>query len=352
MAWKRNGNSVGRHRHGWRGRRMRVLIAAAALAVSVGAVAGSVAYGHAPTVLSAQQVRSARRVPFGAFLGSEQPGVDEVAAFDAWLGAKPGAAGAASVGHTYLPGDNWSDIEGDTQVLGPWTSWHRQNKGSLLVLNVPMLPGNEVPTADAKVATLLEQGASGAYDQYFKVLSQRLVALGSGDAIIVLGWEMNGTTYTDRCAPDPTAWQQYWRAIVATMRSVPGADFRFDFDPSRGVDDIDWKSCYPGDATVDIIGMDSYDQAPGTGFADYADQPDGLDAQVAFAAAHHKPVSYPEWGLSRYGDDPAYISAMLAWIGAHDVVYQTITDYCPHGVFECAANPGSSAAYLAGMGSR
>jgi beta-mannanase len=160
---------------------------------------------------------------------------------------------------------------------------------------------------------------------------------------------MNGTTYTDRCAPDPAAWQRYWREIVASMRSVTGADFRFDFDPSRGVDDIGWKSCYPGDANVDIIGMDSYDQEPGIDFADYVDQPDGLAAQVAFAAAHHKTVSYPEWGLSKYGDDPAYISAMLAWIGSHDVAYQTITDYCPHGVFECTANPRSSAAYLAGM---
>ena len=332
--------------------RIRVLIAVLVLAGSIGAFAGSAAHGRASTAPSAQQIRAAHRVPFGAFLGSEQPGVDQVAAFDAWLGTSPGAAGAASVGHTYLPGDSWSGIEGDASVLGPWTSWHRQNKGSLLVLNVPMLPGNEVPTADARVAALLQLGASGAYDGYFKVLAQRLAALGSGDAIIVPGWEMNGTTYTDRCAPDPAAWQQYWRDIVTAMRSVPGTDFRFDFDPSRGLDDIDWESCYPGDATVDIIGMDSYDQAPGLSFADYVDEPDGLAAQVAFAAAHHKPVSYPEWGLSQYGDDPAYVSAMLAWIGAHDVVYQTITDYCPHGVFECTANPSSAAAYLAGMGSR
>jgi hypothetical protein len=86
------------------------------------------------------------------------------------------------------------------------------------------------------------------------------------------------------------------------------------------------------------------------GFADYVDQPDGLAEQVAFAAAHHKPVSYPEWGLYRFGDDSGYVSAMLAWIGSHDVVYETITDYCPHGVFECTANPNSSAAYRAAMG--
>ena len=37
---------------------------------------------------------------------------------------------------------------------------------------------------------------------------------------------------------------------------------------------------------------------------------------------------------------------MAAWIADHDVVYQSITDYCPHGVWECAdGNPEASAAY-------
>ena len=159
MRWRRTGNAVDRHEHASSRSRFRVLIAAAVLTVSLCALAGSAAHGRVWAAPSVQQVRSARRVPFGAFLGSEQPGVDQVAGFDAWLGSKPGGAGAASVGHTYLPGDSWSDIEGDMQVLGPWTSWHRQNRGSLLVLNVPMLPGNEVPTADTRVAELLEQGA-------------------------------------------------------------------------------------------------------------------------------------------------------------------------------------------------
>ena len=78
---------------------------------------------------------------------------------------------------------------------------------------------------------------------------------GAGDAVIVLGWEMNGITYTGRCAPNPPMWKIYWRRIVATMRSVDGARFRFDFAPSRGRDAIPWTECYPGDDVVDIIGM-------------------------------------------------------------------------------------------------
>jgi hypothetical protein len=39
------------------------------------------------------------------------------------------------------------------------------------------------------------------------------------------------------------------------------------------------------------------------------------------------------------------------WIASHDVVYQTITDYCPHGVWQCAGhNPKASARYRALFG--
>jgi hypothetical protein len=294
----------------------------------------------------------ASAVPFGAFLGSGQQGADQVAAFDRWLGSGSAAAPRATVGHTYLPGDTWSAVAGDPGVLEPWAAWHRANPGSLLVVNVPLAAPNEDPVSDAEVAALLAQGAAGRHDAVFRTLAGRLVALGSGDAVLVPAWEMNGTTYADRCGPDPAAWKAYWRRVVTVMRAVQGARFRFDFDPNRGVDAVPWPQCYPGDAYVDIIGTDSYDQPPGNGFGDYVSQPYGLGYQVAFAAAHHKPVSYPEWGLYRHGDDPGFVGAMLVWIAGHDTVYQTITDYCPHGVFECSANVQSALVYRAATGHR
>ena len=129
------------------------------------------------------------------------------------------------------------------------------------------------------------------------------------------------------------------------MRAVPRQKFRFDFAPNRGEDDIGWTKCYPGDDVVDIVGMDSYDQPPGENFADMVNQPYGLRQQVDFAAAHRKPISYPEWGLFRNGDNPAYMRGMLRWIDRHRPVYQTITDYCPHGVWQCRNNPESSAVF-------
>jgi hypothetical protein len=45
------------------------------------------------------------------------------------------------------------------------------------------------------------------------------------------------------------------------------------------------------------------------------------------------------------GDNPGYVAAMHDWIMSNNVVYQTITDYCPHGVWRCERNPRATAVY-------
>jgi hypothetical protein len=283
-------------------------------------------------------------VPLGAFLGADERGVAAIPHFAAWLGVK------VSVGRTYLPGESWDDLEGPDWALDPWAAWRAVDPQRLLVLNVPMLAPNETAASDAEVAGMLRLGAQGRYDRHFRRLAERLVGRQAADTVIVLGWEMNGTTYRSRCAPDPAAWRQYWRRIVAAMRDVPGQRFRFDFAPVRGEHAVPWPRCYPGDDVVDIVGMDSYDQAPGRSFADFVGQPFGLQAQVDFAAAHGKPVSYPEWGLYDYGDNPGYLRAMYSWLTRQNVAYHSITDYCPHGVWSCPANPAASRAFRALFG--
>jgi hypothetical protein len=257
-----------------------------------------------------------------------------------WLGGAE-----VKVAHTYLPGGLWEDIEGPPGFLDAWAGWRREQPDRTLVLNVPMQERNEEDVPDEEVRELLRQGAAGAFDGHFRTLAERLVALGVPDTVLVLGWEMNGITYTHRCAPDPAAWKTYWNRIVATMRAVPGQRFRFDFAPSRGLDAVPWTECYPGDGAVDIIGMDSYDQPAGVTFDEQVSEPYGLQRHVDFAAAHGKPVSYPEWGLFRNGDNAEYMRRMLAWIDEHRPVYNTLTDYCPHGVWQCPANPRSALVY-------
>ncbi|MFD8303012.1 glycoside hydrolase family 26 protein [Streptomyces sp. NPDC059690] len=277
---------------------------------------------------------------FGAFLDSGARGIARMAALSTWLGGAD-----LRVGHTYLPGNHWSDIEGAPGFLDVWADWRTERADRMLVLNVPMLDRNEDGISDAGVSRLLRLGADGAFDPHFRALAERLVELKVPDTVIVLGWEMNGVTYTSRCGPDPEAWKKYWNRIVTTMRSVPGQKFRFDFAPTRGRDAIPWTQCYPGDDTVDIIGMDAYDQPSGLSFDEQVKEPYGLQEHVDFAKAHGKPISYPEWGLFRNGDNAEYMKRMLAWMDEHKPLYNTLTDYCPHGVFDCGQNPRSSAVY-------
>ncbi|MET9775645.1 glycosyl hydrolase [Streptomyces sp. NPDC006367] len=277
---------------------------------------------------------------FGAYLDYGARGVARMAALSHWLGGAD-----LRVGHTYLPGDRWSNIEGAPGFLDVWADWRTREADRMLVLNVPMLERNEERVGDDEVRELLRQGAAGRFDHHFRALAERLVALKVPDTVLVLGWEMNGTTYTHRCGPDPEAWKTYWNRIVTTMRSVPGQEFRFDFTPSRGRDAVPWTRCYPGDDTVDIIGMDSYDQPRGMPFDEQVSEPYGLQAHVDFAKAHGKPISYPEWGLFRNGDNAEYMRRMLAWMDEHKPLYNTVTDYCPHGVWQCGDNPRSTAVY-------
>nr|WP_106959842.1 glycosyl hydrolase [Streptomyces purpureus] len=276
-------------------------------------------------------------VPSGFFTGSDEAGIRRIAEVGEWLGGAP-----LTVGHTYLPGDLWSNIEGHERLFGPWAHWVRERPGRLFVLNVPLLDRSEAGLPDAEVRAGLRLGADGAFDRHFRVLGERLVQHGLEEAVLVLGWEMNGATYSHRCGPDPEAWKAYWRRVVTVLREVAGQRFRFDFTASRGRDAIPWPLCYPGDAYVDIIGLDAYDQPRGADFARQVTEEYGLAHHVRFAAEHGKPVSYPEWGLFRNGDNPDYVRGMLDWFARHRPVYQTFTDYCPHGVWGCPDHPRSA----------
>ncbi|MFI8962551.1 glycoside hydrolase family 26 protein [Streptomyces sp. NPDC053493] len=279
----------------------------------------------------------------GVFTGSLADGIARMAQFEQWAGQGP-----LTVGRTFLPGDDWESIEGPPEFLAPWGAWRAARPGRTVVMNVPMLDRSEAHLPDAEVAALLRDGADGRYDGHFRILAQRLVALGLADTELVLGWEMNGITYTHRCHPDPARWRAYWRRVVDTMRAVKGQRFRFDFAPNRGRDAVPWTSCYPGDAYVDVIGMDAYDHPAGTTFRQQADEPYGLRDHVAFAERHHKPFAYPEWGLYRNGDNPAYMRGMLDWFRERRPLHQALTDYCPHGVWSCPGNEAAARVYRAG----
>ncbi|KOU67455.1 hypothetical protein ADK55_03290 [Streptomyces sp. WM4235] len=60
-------------------------------------------------------------VAVGAYLHYGSPGVERMRGLSHWLGGTELRAG-----HTYLPGDTWSNIEGAPDSLRSWVRWRPQ----------------------------------------------------------------------------------------------------------------------------------------------------------------------------------------------------------------------------------
>jgi hypothetical protein len=182
------------------------------------------------------------------------------------------------------------------------------------------------------------QGARGAFVAHAKRLAQNLVAAGLGDSVIRLAHEANGVWTNDnigKTSSDFDAWRKTWRKTVLAMRSVPGADFRFDWCVNAGVRAIPLKYFYPGSDVVDIVGIDAYDAGikdlgPGRKrWETIYKRPLGIKDVLHFARAHHKPLSFPEWGIAApaqstltAGDDPAYLQGLARVVRGNRVAYQ------------------------------
>jgi hypothetical protein len=261
----------------------------------------------------------ARGVPLGVYAGDGNPfGV-------ATFGLKTGTTPSFATDYLDKTG-GWTgmDSASGVKVWSP-TRYH-------LVLGVPILPG---------VGTLA-LGATGAYNQYFITLGQNLVADNEANAILRLGWEFNGTwfTWSVGSTTDAANFVAFWRQIVTTMRAVPGQKFQFLWNPN-GPSPTSYSPAqtYPGDAYVDYVGTDNYDNYWGTpfkalpGWVHQLSEQWGLDWLASFAGEHNKPIAIPEWSdeyrtdSHGFGDDPSFIDHMAAWFVANKVAFASIWSY-------------------------
>jgi len=286
----------------------------------------------------------------GARGGSTAPSYSDYAGlrqFETWFGHQ------IPCSMDFLANSTWSDFDGAASWVSNLTSgWPPQRWRA--VYSVPMLPTDGVST--------LTQGAAGDYNPHFANLARVLVAAGEGDAIIRLGWEMNGAWYPwhVRNASEAADYRGYWIQIVGTMRGVAGANFKFNFCPINGTNSYSPVNAYPGDDYVDIIGQDVYNTSyqtsdPTARWNELLTQADGLKFWADFATAHAKPLSYPEWATgnrtadtSGGGDDPLFIQNMYTWITTHNVAYHNYWDYqAPdfHGQLSNDQFPNASAKF-------
>jgi Glycosyl hydrolase family 26 len=252
----------------------------------------------------------------------------------------------------------WSKPWLTNKVYG-YVSWLAADPGRQLVLTQNLIPDSLA--GDPNWAATC---ASGAYDSYAAQLARNLVKAGFGYSVIRLGPEMNGTWNVGSLGSTPASWKQWGQCFaqeVRAMRAVPGSHLLFDWNVNAGYRNIPLAGFYPGNAYVDIIGIDFYDTSghplPPVGRPDrwtvLSRQPDSLMEVAAFAAAHHKPLSFPEWAtVSSEGDDAAYVTSMGAFIAHHDVAFQSWFDAGDNGILQLTPNgaPRSLRAYIKAFG--
>jgi len=240
-----------------------------------------------------------------------------------------------TIASDFLPGaEGWNGVDGANGSV-QWVANAWKSSGYTLSLGVPMIPTDSSGHPQGTLA----QGAAGAYNSYFTQLANRLVAIGEGNAYLRLGWEFDGTWYAWQ-AQGPTAeaaYAAYYRNVVISMRSVPGAAFKFVWNPDAsafGFHPLWVGSAYPGNAYVDVIGLELYDwnwgppETPQAAWK-YTFFPQ-LSNALRFARSRGKPLALSEWGVvipssHGFGDDPYFITHMIAWMKSprHDVTYES-----------------------------
>ncbi len=221
-------------------------------------------------------------------------------------------------------------------------------------------------------------------DQRYKAFGQCLLDHGQPNAIIRMATEfnLNGLFPWTINLYDTTQVASFVsaeRTFSNDIRSLPGQHFKLDWnfaiDPANSGQNI-VTNAYPGDAYVDYVGIDCYDQVLpwGTNWTTPQDQWDrryngyngghGIKYYLDFARQHGKQVSFPEWALGWYYnnngatqaplEDPYYINQMFAVMNdpTNNVAYESYWED-QNGLFTADSShksPQSIAAFLADFG--
>jgi hypothetical protein len=297
---------------------------------------GSAAQLPRPTVVTSQQLVTVHSLLKGAYVGAANP--SRLAAFAAATGTP------TTIASDYLPAHNgWAGMDGSDGSLSWMFAKGWTGSPYTLSLGVPIIPTNSAGRAVGTLAI----GATGAYDTHFVTLAQTLVTAGESNAYLRLGYEFDtGSSAWGATTPaEEASYAMYFERIVTAMRSVRGERFKFVWNPDLRVFNpanrfpYDVALAYPGNAYVDYIGVDAYDETwakPKT--STNAWKKTILPALIAvhqFAAARDKSLAIPEWGVAflpnghGLGDDPLYIKNFAAWMKdpSNGVAYESIFDH-------------------------
>ena len=238
----------------------------------------------------------------------------------------------------YLQGSQtWSQWEHPwiTDSMYGFTPWVAESPQTRqLVLQENLIPKN---LEDVNDPLKWEKScAAGDYKGHATQLGASLVAAGLANSVIRLGSEGNGTWEADFMGTrkvEQNLWARCFASEVTGLRRATGEHFLIDWNPNACVGNYPYANYYPGNAYVDILGLDLYDVGcltPTTSltFSQLANEPAGLTLFERFANAKGKPMSFPEWGLSTIpsGDDPGYIDGIGSVVAKGDFAFETYFD--------------------------
>lgn len=258
--------------------------------------------------------------------------------------------------------DEWETPWMFSNTYDGWDAWLAANPAHQVVMAMDLIPqtlSNEHDPLPWEQAC-----AAGSYNQNATTLAKNLVSYGAGKIVIRLGPEANGAWEADYVGTTTTEmndWAKCYDNEVTAMRAVPGAHFLFVWNPNACTTDLPLNEWYPGNSYVDIVGIDAYDQDCSTsktvsqeGWAAFSTDSSGGDptfpsisALEAFAVAHGKPLSFPEWGLTGdQPDDAAYITRMAQMFKRDTFAFESYFDSGSDGIAALgSAIPNATAAY-------
>jgi hypothetical protein len=244
----------------------------------------------------------------GVYVGNEAA---DVGKFEKWLGCPVQQI------LLYTDRKEWSDISNPQWITARFAGLNRP-----VLWSVSMIP----------TGATLELGATGAYDAYY-VSAARVLARTRPNAQGIIrirpGWEFNGDWFLWAAEGHEAAYVATFQHIVDSFRSV-SSKFRFDWNLNYGRP-MDPAKAYPGDKYVDVVSMDFYwrpqflGSDPVAAFTKIRDDRHGLTYLQRFAAAHHKPVAFTEWGVETDNAKP-FINLVSAWIKKYGVIYNNYWD--------------------------
>jgi hypothetical protein len=259
---------------------------------------------------------------------------------------------------------NWEDPWMFKITSDGWGAWLRADPGHQVVLGTDLIPKSVANSQNP--LTWEEACAAGDYNQQAATLARNLVSYGAGSIVIRLGVEANGsweTDYVGTTGAEMSAWAKCYDSEVTAMRAVPGAHFLFVWNPNSCTANLPIDKWYPGNAYVDIIGIDVYDKDCKTSktvaqegwqaySTDSASQGSGaasfpsLVNVAAFAKSNGKPLSFPEWGLTPGADDAAYVQQLGKVFNSGDFAFESYFDTGNSNVAQLGSGiPNATAAY-------